>query len=421
MQQASEGRLACDALRTRSDEALPPATLRARPRRRVLPRPEGPARRDRPDALRSRPRRRARRSRARPARAGLRRQGALRRRRRARARGAPRPRANALRPRHARHRVGAAGVRLRDDLPDVRRRRAAHAGAPAPRQGQQGPLARQLRPGDARRVERVHRAVAHRVSLPHVGGRRRVLGGVPNQLDALLNPDYTDEEIRREVRNFGVDKAGRHARARREGHRLQRDGAHLRGARHRGVGRARAARLRARPSARALQRRHAGGDPHDDARRTSAVPRRALPAREHGHGRRVPVVGAAGDGARRRSARRSTRWRPRATRAATSWSPTLPAAARRRGGRPSRRRLPVRDCGPARARHARLAGDAQARHRRVARCSPCSSARSPAARGRRCTRRSSIARRARWTSARPACGHTRPTTRATRCSSARRA
>jgi Zn-dependent M16 (insulinase) family peptidase len=28
-----------------------------------------------------------------------------------------------------------------------------------------------------------------------------------NQLDALLYPDYTDEEIRREVRNFGVDKA----------------------------------------------------------------------------------------------------------------------------------------------------------------------------------------------------------------------
>jgi Zn-dependent M16 (insulinase) family peptidase len=28
-----------------------------------------------------------------------------------------------------------------------------------------------------------------------------------NQLDAALNPDYTDEEIRREVRNFGVDKA----------------------------------------------------------------------------------------------------------------------------------------------------------------------------------------------------------------------
>jgi len=28
-----------------------------------------------------------------------------------------------------------------------------------------------------------------------------------NQLDALLDPDYTDEEIRREVRNFGVDKA----------------------------------------------------------------------------------------------------------------------------------------------------------------------------------------------------------------------
>ena len=28
-----------------------------------------------------------------------------------------------------------------------------------------------------------------------------------NHLDALLHPDYTDEEIRREVRNFGVDKA----------------------------------------------------------------------------------------------------------------------------------------------------------------------------------------------------------------------
>jgi Zn-dependent M16 (insulinase) family peptidase len=28
-----------------------------------------------------------------------------------------------------------------------------------------------------------------------------------NQLDALLHPDYTDEEIRREVRNFGVDRA----------------------------------------------------------------------------------------------------------------------------------------------------------------------------------------------------------------------
>ncbi|HEY6039303.1 MAG TPA: hypothetical protein VIV58_33705 [Kofleriaceae bacterium] len=27
-----------------------------------------------------------------------------------------------------------------------------------------------------------------------------------NELDALLNPDYTDEEIRREVRNFGIDK-----------------------------------------------------------------------------------------------------------------------------------------------------------------------------------------------------------------------
>src|SRR5258706_8908551 len=29
---------------------------------------------------------------------------------------------------------------------------------------------------------------------------------VEDQLDAMLNPNYTDEEIRREVRNFGVDK-----------------------------------------------------------------------------------------------------------------------------------------------------------------------------------------------------------------------
>src|SRR3569623_67954 len=29
-----------------------------------------------------------------------------------------------------------------------------------------------------------------------------------NELDAVLNPDYTDEEIRREVRNFGLDKGG---------------------------------------------------------------------------------------------------------------------------------------------------------------------------------------------------------------------
>src|SRR5262245_22342130 len=28
-----------------------------------------------------------------------------------------------------------------------------------------------------------------------------------NHLDAMVNPDYTDEELRREVRNFGVDKA----------------------------------------------------------------------------------------------------------------------------------------------------------------------------------------------------------------------
>jgi len=42
--------------------------------------------------------------------------------------------------------------------------------------------------------------------LPHHRRERRDLAGVREQLDALLNPDYTDEEIRREVRNFGVDK-----------------------------------------------------------------------------------------------------------------------------------------------------------------------------------------------------------------------
>ena len=44
------------------------------------------------------------------------------------------------------------------------------------------------------------------------------------QLNALLNPDYTDEEIRREVRNFGVTENRRsHAAARGEGLGLQRD------------------------------------------------------------------------------------------------------------------------------------------------------------------------------------------------------
>jgi Zn-dependent M16 (insulinase) family peptidase len=40
-----------------------------------------------------------------------------------------------------------------------------------------------------------------------VAGNNEIWPVFENQLDALLHPDYTDEEIRREVRNFGVDKA----------------------------------------------------------------------------------------------------------------------------------------------------------------------------------------------------------------------
>jgi Zn-dependent M16 (insulinase) family peptidase len=40
-----------------------------------------------------------------------------------------------------------------------------------------------------------------------VAGNDEIWPVFENQLDALLNPDYTDEEIRREVRNFGVDKS----------------------------------------------------------------------------------------------------------------------------------------------------------------------------------------------------------------------
>jgi Zn-dependent M16 (insulinase) family peptidase len=39
-----------------------------------------------------------------------------------------------------------------------------------------------------------------------VAGSEEIWPVFENQLDALLHPDYTDEEIRREVRNFGVDK-----------------------------------------------------------------------------------------------------------------------------------------------------------------------------------------------------------------------
>src|SRR5580698_3209332 len=40
-----------------------------------------------------------------------------------------------------------------------------------------------------------------------VAGPDAYWGELADHLDAMLNPDYTDEEIRREVRNFGVDKA----------------------------------------------------------------------------------------------------------------------------------------------------------------------------------------------------------------------
>ena len=43
------------------------------------------------------------------------------------------------------------------------------------------------------------------------------------QLNALLNPDYSDEEIRREVRNFGVTENTDHTFRLEEGLRLQRD------------------------------------------------------------------------------------------------------------------------------------------------------------------------------------------------------
>ena len=53
--------------------------------------------------------------------------------------------------------------------------------------------------------------VAARVGEPHavvLHNEQHAVGPpLENHLDALLNPDYTDEEIRREVRNFGVDKA----------------------------------------------------------------------------------------------------------------------------------------------------------------------------------------------------------------------
>src|SRR6185312_5819248 len=39
-----------------------------------------------------------------------------------------------------------------------------------------------------------------------VAGPEAYWGELADHLDAMLNPDETDEEIRREVRNFGIDK-----------------------------------------------------------------------------------------------------------------------------------------------------------------------------------------------------------------------
>ena len=55
-------------------------------------------------------------------------------------------------------------------------------------------------------IQRLHHAVAHLLRLQHQSRPARFLRRVPAQLDALLHPDYTDEEIRREVRNFGVSE-----------------------------------------------------------------------------------------------------------------------------------------------------------------------------------------------------------------------
>ena len=52
----------------------------------------------------------------------------------------------------------------------------------------------------------VHRAVAHRYYFHTVAGVDIFFDCSPSSIDALLNPDYTDEEIRREVRNFGVNQ-----------------------------------------------------------------------------------------------------------------------------------------------------------------------------------------------------------------------
>ena len=259
--------------------------------------------------------------------------------------------------------------------------------------GDRGRRLGSMRGDGARRVERVHRAVAHRYHFPHRRRPRRVLAGVP-------------EPARRDAQP-----------------RLHRRGDPPRGPQLR--------RRQGAPTARSTSRRRApsttrwsaptrtptpplwraagqlvygathplalesGGYP--DAIRTMTpaghprVPRRRLPPREHGHDRRVPV----GDGARRPcSIAPSTILDERGRRAHRQAGPVAAddrgraadPAARRAGHDPARRAIRT----PTRPRPGPILiawpATRQLVDDRSRRCSSCSSTRSPATRARRCTR-----------------------------------
>ena len=190
-------------------------------------------------------------------------------------------------------------------------------------------------------------AVPHRLPLSHLGRHRRLLGhpshaarcSPPPGLLGRGHPARGSKLRRREAARWTPD-------ARREGHGLQRGGADLRVTEHPRMGRARATRLRERSSARPLAARHTGGHPRAHAGGDPSVPCGALPARQHGHGRGVPVLGDAAHGARerRRDARRAG---ARGRRATLHDGGRRAARARDAAGRASRRRVPVRDVGPA--------------------------------------------------------------------------
>ena len=256
-----------------------------------------------------------------------------------------------------------AGVRLRDDVPDLGRRRAAHAGAPAPRQGEQGPLARQLRPRDARRLERVHRAVPHRLPLPHRRpGRSAFWGILRTQLDALLHPDYSDEEIRREVRNFGVGKRPDGTLALDEKGTVYNEMVRTyESPSTPRVGRARAAGLRRRPPARpvaaaARRRGSASSRPKRSAAFTTPHYQLANMGMVGAFPSSVPLADVLAQSRRdaRRARARSTDARRYMTEA------DLPPAHGAPPGDAARRRLPLRDVRPAEPRDAR-AGRRRAR------------------------------------------------------------